>query len=396
MWQVTSEKSHGFDHVRHIDVGFEGAQAAQIGYLSEGFVGDWSGSGCDIDAEIDSVSRNDDVAVENCSIDAVATDGLHGDVRGQIRLFDGIENAARTSHGAIFRQTSSSLTHEPHGATVRASTGGCKEKRRTVRRDRFGGHPGERYLCRNVTETTCDGSALADGTLVRRNNCSAWQDAVVNGEPVEFQRRSCGQSSILVWLSIGAALILGASCGGGSASLKGMVREDPLKVGAVSITDVTSEGAYSDHGGMFSFTADPGHLLVVYFGYTNCPDLCPTTMALIRSARMVLGDSGRRIDVAMVTVDPNRDTADVLNGYLVSFTDQFHALRAVSSDELRRAEDAFLASSTVTTTATGAIEVGHSATTYVVDASGHVVVEWPFGVDKDTVVNDLRVLLKKA
>jgi cytochrome oxidase Cu insertion factor (SCO1/SenC/PrrC family) len=62
-------------------------------------------------------------------------------------------------------------------------------------------------------------------------------------------------------------------------------------------------------------------------------------------------------------------------------------------EELKSAEEAFLASSTIVTDASGKIEVGHSATTYVVDESGIVLVEWPFGVDKDTMINDLRILL---
>lgn len=182
-------------------------------------------------------------------------------------------------------------------------------------------------------------------------------------------------------------------CGDHGASLKGMTRTEPLDVGSVVITDVTSRGRYSEHGDVFVMKARPESLLVVYFGYTNCPDLCPTTMALVRSARRELGRDGDRVDLAMVTVDPERDTPDVLNAYLSSFTDRFHALHPESDDELRRAEGAFLASSTIETDATGRIEVGHSATTYVVDSTGTVLVEWPFGVDKDTMINDLGILL---
>jgi len=184
-----------------------------------------------------------------------------------------------------------------------------------------------------------------------------------------------------------------AACGGGSpGALKGIVRDDPLDVGSVAVTDVTDTGLYSGEDEQFSFRARPGHLLVVYFGYTNCPDLCPTTLAELRAARRELGSDAERVDLAMVTVDPERDTPEVLNGYLSSFTDRFNALRPVSEPELVAVEDAFLASSTIVKNADGTIEVGHSANAYVVDEQGLVVVEWPFGHGKDGMANDLEFL----
>lgn len=178
--------------------------------------------------------------------------------------------------------------------------------------------------------------------------------------------------------------------------MRGMVRDRPLEVGSVAVTDVTSRGRYAEHDGSFEFRAEPGHLLVVYFGYTNCPDLCPTTLALVRAAKRELGDDGDLIDLAMVTVDADRDTPEVMNGFLSSFTDAFHALVPSDEAELRAAESAFLASSTIVINASGEIEVGHSATAYVVDSTGTVLVEWPFGIDKNLMIGDLKILLESA
>lgn len=195
-------------------------------------------------------------------------------------------------------------------------------------------------------------------------------------------------------LIAGAIWFLLAACGDGDAStIKGLVRDTPLDVGVAQVTDVTSEGVFADNDGSFEFIARPGDLLVVYFGYTNCPDLCPTTLAELRAAARRLGDDASRIELAMVTVDPDRDTESVLNGFLSSFSQRFHALRPVSIDELRMAEDAFLASSSITVGVDGEIEVSHSANTYVVDDSGRVVVEWPFGHGVDGMLNDLEILL---
>lgn len=190
-------------------------------------------------------------------------------------------------------------------------------------------------------------------------------------------------------------LILG-SCGSDSATMRGIVRDEPLQVGTVTLTDVTDEGEFADHDDLFTMKAQTNELLVMYFGYTNCPDLCPTTLAAVRTATKNLGDNGAKVDVAMATVDLERDTPEVLNGYLSSFSNHFHALHASSQAELEDAENAFLASSTVTKDASGKIEVGHSATAYVVDDQGSVLVEWPFGIDSDAMTHDLQILLDQT
>lgn len=216
-------------------------------------------------------------------------------------------------------------------------------------------------------------------------------DGIVNFDRSRRATWSVRAASLL----IGSVVIIGA-CGGSETTLQGIVRDEPLIVGSVAVTDVTSAGRYADNDGTFEFRAEPGRLLVVYFGYTNCPDLCPTTLALVRAAKRELGDDGDRIDLAMVTVDANRDTPEVMNGFLASFTDAFHALVPADESELRAAEEAFLASSSILTDASGEIEVGHSATAYVVDSTGTVLVEWPFGIDKNVMIDDLRILLESA
>jgi protein SCO1/2 len=180
-----------------------------------------------------------------------------------------------------------------------------------------------------------------------------------------------------------------AACGSSSSHLNGLVRTNPLDVGAVTITDVTT-GAPSP---TLAMKAAPGRLLVVYFGYTHCPDVCPTTLADLKLALAAIGAKAGKVDTAFATVDPDRDTADVMNGYVANFVPHMHALRPASPTELQRAEDAFGASSTVTKAADGTVEVTHTAVTYVVDPAGHVILEWPFGVKRDAIAHDLRQLI---
>lgn len=188
---------------------------------------------------------------------------------------------------------------------------------------------------------------------------------------------------------VAIALAVGGCGGDGESALLGYVPPTEKTVAGVSVTEVTDGAA----GAPFSFEAAPGEVLVVYFGYTNCPDLCPTTLYAVRTARRRIGDLGAKVDLAMVTVDPERDTAQVLPMYLSSFADRYHALVPASEAELRAAEEAFRASSMVTKKPDGTVDVAHSSVAYVVDDTGHVVVEWPFGLEADAMANDLRLLL---
>jgi protein SCO1/2 len=169
------------------------------------------------------------------------------------------------------------------------------------------------------------------------------------------------------------------------STLFGYLPPSPKVVSAAQISEVGQTNP-------FKFTANEGELLVVYFGFTNCPDMCPTFLVALKNAKKNIGALASRVDLAMVTVDPTRDTADILPKYLSSFTDKFHALRPASNDELSKVEEAFQATSSVTEVS-GKTEVVHSGTAYVVDSTGTVVVEWPFGFDSESMENDLKILL---
>jgi protein SCO1/2 len=189
------------------------------------------------------------------------------------------------------------------------------------------------------------------------------------------------------------AVLAVVSCGQDAATedLVGLERSPAMDVGSATLPDVTE----SDEGTPGGFSAEPGRLAVTYFGYTHCPDLCPTTLADLRSAMRRIGEDAETVDLVFVTVDPERDTPELLRQYVGSFTDRYRVLRTTDPEELRRAERPFLASSSVTVAPDGTIEVAHSASAYVVDASGRVLVEWPFGVGAKGMENDLRIIIER-
>ena len=164
----------------------------------------------------------------------------------------------------------------------------------------------------------------------------------------------------------------------------GFVREPAPDVSALSLPDTST-------GDDLTLRARPGGLLMVYFGYTNCPDYCPTTMSELKIALRRAGDPAA-VDVAMVTVDPDRD-GPILADYVGSFFPDGHAL--VTYDDALLAEVAapFGASYLVSTDDDGSIEVAHSTALYAVDDSGRLVMTWPFGIDIDEMAADIEDLL---
>jgi protein SCO1 len=172
--------------------------------------------------------------------------------------------------------------------------------------------------------------------------------------------------------------------------LSGFVRQPIPVVADASLPDV------SDGGADFDFRADPGELLLVYFGFASCPDVCPTTLADTRTALSRLGDDAERVDFAMATVDPGRDTDEVVTGYVQSFLPGAHALRTEDDAILRAAAEPFGVSYDVSVNDDGDIEVIHSASLYAVDDEGNLLVTWPFGISVEDLTNDLEILLETA
>lgn len=198
---------------------------------------------------------------------------------------------------------------------------------------------------------------------------------------------------------VGAACLALAACGGDPADgqeLNGATRTPPSQVGDVTLPDHEDGARRATPAAM---RADDG-LLLVYFGYTSCPDICPTTMADLGAAVEDLSPQERdRLEIGMVTVDPKRDTGERLSGYLGHFFPGMttHAYRTTDPARLARAEQAFGASHSLgKPDADGTYEVGHTAQLYAVDRDGTVLVEWPFGTKPDDITEDLDTLLNRS
>jgi protein SCO1/2 len=187
---------------------------------------------------------------------------------------------------------------------------------------------------------------------------------------------------VLAWLVTG--------CGSKRSDLNGHVPLNLATVGHVTVPEV--QVGRPDRS--FALRATPGKLLIVYFGYASCPDVCPTTMADVRSALERLGADSGKIEFAFITVDPARDTSAVLAPYVASFITGGHALRPPDQQTLAVAERAFDARSSVERDLQGRVEVSHTPLTYVVNSEGRILLEWDFGTPSAQMTHDLRTLLR--
>lgn len=177
-----------------------------------------------------------------------------------------------------------------------------------------------------------------------------------------------------------------------ATEIAGAQRLPAPDVGGLSLPAVTAAGGAEP----FPFVADEDGVLLVYFGYTHCPDVCPTTLADVRTALRDLGDDAERVELAMATIDPGRDTAAVLDPYVTSFVDGAVALRTTDDAELAPVAEEFGVTYDVSTGADGEIEVVHSGSLYAVDDTGDLIVTWSFGTPASDIANDLRLILDGA
>ena len=195
-----------------------------------------------------------------------------------------------------------------------------------------------------------------------------------------------GIRRLLCFLSL-CGLVVACGGGGPSRSLSVAIRVPAASVGDLALPEATPSST------PYAFKAKPGGLLLVYFGYTSCPDVCPTTLAGIRTALRSIGQDASRIDLAMITIDPARDTASKLSAYVASFVSGAHGLRTDDQTSLQRVADAFGASYSVTVDPSGVEEVSHTAFVCAVNETGQMFAQWAFGAQPSDMAHDMRALL---
>ncbi len=165
---------------------------------------------------------------------------------------------------------------------------------------------------------------------------------------------------------------------------------------AVDITgaDYARELKLTDADGQPRTLADfKGKVVVVFFGYTQCPDVCPTTLAELATVKKALGADGARVQGVFVSVDPERDTAELLKAYVANFGSDFVALRGDAEQTKAAAKHFKVFFNKVAGATPTSYTVDHTAGSYIFDTQGRVRLFTRYGSGAEALTADLKALL---
>jgi protein SCO1/2 len=196
----------------------------------------------------------------------------------------------------------------------------------------------------------------------------------------------------LLWAGLAVVILLGLASAGVMLTQKAAT----LRGSEITPAQPAPEINLKDQNGRpFQLSALRGKVVLLYFGYTSCPDVCPTTLADLRQVRSMLGDKGQDVQVVFITVDPDRDTPDRLQSYVSAFDPSFLGLGGSLSDlepvyqsygvyrEIDKSGDS-----------AGGYSVTHTARVYLIDPQGNLRLTYSFGTLPEDIAHDIRVLLK--
>ncbi len=187
-------------------------------------------------------------------------------------------------------------------------------------------------------------------------------------------------------LGLGAASLLIAAC-----------QPNKISFSSVDLTgaDYAKGFALSDHNGQVRHLTDfAGKVVVVFFGYTQCPDVCPATMIELAQVKKLLGADGERLQALFVTLDPERDTPELLKAYMVNFDPMFLALRPTLEQLPVLAKDFKIYYKKVAAKSTDYYTMDHSAGSYIFDTKGQLRLFTRYGSGAPLLAADIALLLK--
>lgn len=191
-------------------------------------------------------------------------------------------------------------------------------------------------------------------------------------------------------LTAGALLLLAVFCAGCGPSQRGP---------AFELTDITGadfgrDVRLTDHTGKPRTLADfKGKVVVVFFGYTHCPDVCPVTLSELAGVAKELGTDAANMQVLFITVDPERDTPAVLSKYVPAFNPDFLGLYGDAEATARTAKD-FKVFYQKQSASGGGYNVDHGAGTYIYDKVGRLRLFASYGQGAPKMLHDIRLLLQ--
>jgi protein SCO1/2 len=195
-------------------------------------------------------------------------------------------------------------------------------------------------------------------------------------------------------------LIAGGALWTGATGLFGLISgctDAKPQFTSIDITgaDYAKDFSLTDHNGQLRSIKDfEGKVVVVFFGFTQCPDVCPTSMLELAEIKKMLGADGERLQGLFVSLDPERDTPEVLKAYMGNFDPSFLALRPALDKLPQVAKDFKIFYKKVDGKTPGSYTLDHSAGSYVFDPQGRVRLYSRYGTGAAALAGDVKLLLK--
>ena len=168
---------------------------------------------------------------------------------------------------------------------------------------------------------------------------------------------------------------------------------------AIDVTgaDYARDFSLTDHNGQTRTIRDfSGKVVVLFFGYTQCPDVCPTSMAELAEIKKLLGKDGDRLQGLFISVDPQRDTPEVLKAYMTNFDPSFLALYATPDKLMALAKDYKVYFKKVDGQTPTSYTMDHSAGSYVYDTQGKLRLYTRYGTGVTPLLADIKLLLQSS
>ena len=168
---------------------------------------------------------------------------------------------------------------------------------------------------------------------------------------------------------------------------------------SVDITgaDYAKDFELTDHNGVVRHISDfKGKVVVLFFGYTQCPDVCPTTMAELAEVKKSLGKDGARLQPLFVTLDPERDTPELLKAYAENFDPSVLALRTTPDKLVGVAKDFKIYYKKMDGRTPDSYTLDHSAGSYIYDAQSRVRLYAHYGSSVAELTRDIQTLLSES
>ena len=150
------------------------------------------------------------------------------------------------------------------------------------------------------------------------------------------------------------------------------------------------------HGKRRSMADFKGKVVLVFFGFTQCPDVCPTTLGDLAAVKQKLGAKGDKLQVIFASVDPSRDTPEILQAYLANFDPSFLALRGSDEETAKMAKDFKVYYKRVDGQTPGSYTMDHTAGDYIFDPEGRLRLYSRYGTPVDTLAKDIEQLIDGA